>query len=103
MKKILRLLPFLYPLSSYAQDSEGLGEMADKLVEGPLYGLYGFMKGVCVVVGVSLLIAAFNKYRWYRRNPQEVPISTPIVYVLLGILMIALPFIYYLVDITSYM
>lgn len=47
----------------------------------------------CIVVGVMLIAAAFTQFQIHRRNPKLVPLTTPVMYLLLGIAAIALPFI----------
>jgi len=91
----------LLPLLSYAEDDDGLGGMAQRLAGGPLEGLYSFMRGVCLLVGIVLLMVAVNKYQRHRMNEQEVPISTPIVYAILGAVMILLSFVHKLIEMSS--
>jgi hypothetical protein len=91
----------LFPLQVLAYDDDGttgFGRMASHLVRGPMTVLMSFMDDACYVAGVILLLVAFNKYLRYRENPQETPISTPIVYLILGIGVILLPLAYYLVQ-----
>lgn len=51
------------------------------------------MWAVCIVVGVALIAAAFTQFQIHRRNPKLVPLTTPVLYLILGICAIALPFI----------
>lgn len=48
---------------------------------------------VCIVVGIALLAAAFTQFQIHRRNPKLVPLATPTLYLILGIVAIAIPFI----------
>lgn len=50
------------------------------------------MWAVCIVVGVALIAAAFTQFQIHRRNPKLVPLTTPVLYLILGICAIALPF-----------
>lgn len=92
----------LFPLQVFAYNGDdgttGFGKMAGQLVQGPMTILMSFMDDACYVAGVVLLLVAFNKYLRYRENPQETPISTPIVYLVLGIGIILLPLAYYLAQ-----
>lgn len=51
------------------------------------------MWAVCIVVGVALIAAAFTQFQIHRRNPKLVPLTTPVLYLVLGICAIALPFV----------
>jgi len=88
------------PVIALAEDGgvTGFGAMAGQIVQGPLTIVMNFMNDACYVAGVVLLLVGFNKYLRYRQNPQETPISTPIVYFILGVVVILLPFSYYLVQ-----
>ncbi len=85
-----------FPIISLAYD--GIGSVADQFANGPLVMVESFMIRACYVMGVVLLIIAFNKYFRYRRNPQETPISTPVLYALFGVIIILLPLAHVLVT-----
>ena len=76
----------------------GLGSMAESMVQGPLTIIMNFIDDACYIAGIIMILVGFNKYLRYRQNPQETPISTPIVYFLLGAAVILLPLVYYLVQ-----
>ncbi|MGD9108389.1 MAG: hypothetical protein PVI75_04380 [Gammaproteobacteria bacterium] len=90
------LIALFCPTMVWAQT--GLGSMAESMVQGPLTIIMQFIDDACYVAGIILILVGFNKYLRYRQNPQETPISTPIVYFLLGVAIILLPFVYYLVQ-----
>ncbi len=106
MQKFLKILfnPMMFIwiclYSSIAcADVEGFGQIAEQLNQGPLFGLEKFLYGVCYVVGAILLINAYNKYNRHRRNPQEVPLSTVIVYVILALVIIGITFVKHLLAV----
>lgn len=87
------------PMMVWARDeTTGLGTMAEHMVQGPLTIIMNFIDDACYVAGIIMILVGFNKYLRYRQNPQETPISTPIVYFVLGVAIILLPFVYYLVQ-----
>lgn len=90
------LLALFCPTMVWAET--GLGSVAESMVQGPLTIIMNFIDDACYVAGIIMLLVGFNKYLRYRQNPQETPISTPIVYVILGVAIILLPFVYYLVQ-----
>jgi hypothetical protein len=77
----------------------GLGGMANQVVQGPLAILWNFMDDACYVAALILFLIGFSKYMHHRRSPQEIPISTPIFYVILAIVMALLPFAYYFTNV----
>lgn len=46
-----------------------------------------------IIVGIMLIAAAFTQFQIHRRNPKLVPLTTPVMYLILGIAAIAIPFI----------
>lgn len=100
MKKFLACcLVWLFPFSAFAEEGPAsFGKMAGDMVQGPLTLVMNFMDDACYIAGIVFLLVGFNKYLRYRDNPQETPISTPIVYFVLGAVVVLLPLIYYLVQ-----
>lgn len=68
-----------------------LGDMAKTLLVGGGI-LTKLMWAVCIVVGIALIAAAFTQFQIHRRNPKLVPLTTPVLYMILGIIAIAIPF-----------
>jgi len=69
-----------------------LGDVANTLLVGGGV-LTKLMWAVCIVVGIALIAAAFTQFQIHRRNPKLVPLTTPVLYLILGIIAIAIPFI----------
>jgi len=51
------------------------------------------MWAACIIVGIALIAAGFTQFQIHRRNPKLVPLTTPIMYLILGVAAISLPFI----------
>lgn len=47
-----------------------------------------------IIVGICLIAAAFTQFQIHRRNPKLVPLTTPVLYLILGLGAVALPFIH---------
>lgn len=85
------MLTWLY--SGYAcAEGVALGDMANNLLVGGNI-LTKLMWAVCIVVGIALIAAAFTQFQIHRRNPKLVPLTTPVLYLILGIIAIAIPFV----------
>ncbi len=85
------MLTLLYSGYAYA-DGVALGDMANTLLVGGNI-LTKLMWAVCIVVGIALIAAAFTQFQIHRRNSKLVPLTTPVLYLILGIIAIAIPFI----------
>ncbi|MFN7096208.1 MAG: DUF6750 family protein [Gammaproteobacteria bacterium] len=92
MKKILKMLFLSFLSVNTTGYAAGLGDVMGNIV-GPVTGLGHMMNGVCYVIGLGFLLVGLLQYKYHRENPQQIKISTPIILVLLGVIMIALPFI----------
>lgn len=45
-----------------------------------------------VICGAGFLMASALQYKNHRNNPQEVPLSRPITYLILGLVLVILPY-----------
>jgi hypothetical protein len=90
-KSVILLFLSMFTITAYGYGN-GLGAVMGNLIE-PAQGLGRMMNAVCYVIGLGFLLVGLLQYKYHRENPQQVKISTPIVLVLLGVIMIALPFI----------
>lgn len=75
-----------------AAEGVALGDMANTLLVGGGI-LTKLMWAVCIIVGIALIAAAFTQFQIHRRNPKLVPLTTPVLYLILGIVAIAIPFV----------
>lgn len=93
-KKSLLLLGscLVYSGMLFAEDGVALSQISRTLLTGGTV-LSKLMWAVCIVVGIALIAAAFTQFQIHRRNPKLVPLATPVLYLILGIAAIALPFL----------
>lgn len=94
-KCILWILIFLVPCVTMADKTESIGEVAKQLME-PVTVLSSFIGNGSIIVGVMSLFGALMRYMQHRVNPLASPISTVIVLLILGIVLVCLPFTYLL-------
>lgn len=90
----LLILLIIFPSCAFAE-LQGLGDFAKSLMQ-PVSILNNFISTGAIIVGVACLFAAFFRYNLYRINPLASPISTVILLLVLGLIMIGLPFLYLL-------
>lgn len=93
-KKSLLLLGscIVYSGVIFAEDGLALSQIVSTLLTGGSV-LSKLMWAVCIVVGIALIAAAFTQFQIHRRNPKLVPLATPVLYLILGIAAIAVPFL----------
>lgn len=85
------------PSVASAASSLGFGQIADNLME-PISILAGFIGSASIIVGVTSIFAAIIKYSQYRINPLVAPMSTIILLIVIGVLLICLPLTYKLTE-----
>lgn len=81
---------FSFVSSGYAGVS--LGEMANNVL-GPMNGLGKLLGYVCILGGIGMLFGAILQYKAHRENPSQVRLTTPVFLVVVGIVLLILPFI----------
>ena len=92
---ILLLLIDVTAFAFYGQHSQvGLGNVAGDLL-GPLGLLRHLFNIASLILGVVMLISGFSRYLRYRKNPQESPLSTVLLWFFLGLVLIAIPLLHY--------
>lgn len=79
-------------LASGAVLAVDLAEFSKVLTQGGGV-LQKLLWAAAIVVGILLIAAAFTQFQIHRRNPKLVPLTTPVMYLILGIVAIALPFL----------
>jgi hypothetical protein len=77
------------------EKAESMGEFAQELM-GPVTVLSSFIGNASIIIGVMAVFGALLRYMQYKANPLASPISTVFVLLILGILLICLPFTYLL-------
>lgn len=75
--------------------SPSIGEFAGSLME-PVTILSKFISTASMMLGIMCLFSAFLRYMQYRVNRVASPLSTVIVLSILGLLLLALPFVHVL-------
>jgi RsiW-degrading membrane proteinase PrsW (M82 family) len=96
----MRIFIFLFiTIISFAAQAQtsGFGAMANNLME-PVTIVSNFMASASIVIGVTCLFAGLIRYMQYRVNPLANPISTVIWLLVLGVVLLLLPFVYMLTE-----
>jgi hypothetical protein len=68
-----------------------LGQAADGLF-GPVSVVTMLMELACYIIGTSFCIGAIMQYRIHRQNPKLTPLMTPVIMLVVGVLLILMPY-----------
>ncbi len=94
---LLFLVVLLPGMLFAAVNPTGLGAVAGNLME-PVEIVSAFVSTSSIILGGSFLFASVIKYSQHRINPLAVPISTVVLLVVMGIILVVLPLAYKLTD-----
>lgn len=87
---ILLLFSSDYAFAGLNQTSSSLGELSDGL--GTTAGFLGsLMNATCIIVGVALIASAVTQYQVHKASPKMVPLTTPVVYMILSLCVLSIP------------
>ncbi len=87
--KLLLLLLCILPFNLFAQGS--LGDAAENLM-GPTSIVMKIVDIACYIIGLVFVMMSIAQYRNHRQNPKLVPLGTPITLVILGIILVMIPY-----------
>jgi hypothetical protein len=99
MFKLIWLMSFFISEAAFAvyQSHLSVGKVAENITE-PIEVVSGFVSVGCLLVGVSCLFAAIVKYFEHRKSPLAVPMSTVVWLVIIGLVLLILPFAYMITE-----
>lgn len=94
MYKKLTLITILLCLTMTAYAEVGdLGSMATSL-SAPINAVRYFFVAGSYIIGAGFLVATWFRYLRYRRNPQEAPMSSVLILLVIAIVLLILPYSY---------
>ncbi len=87
------------PVYAYNEPSRpvGAGAVANNLLVPVTFGV-NFVGSIALSLGICFIFAALIKYIRHRENPLAYPISTVVLLIIMGVLLLALPFSYKLTQ-----
>ncbi|OGT21192.1 MAG: hypothetical protein A3C55_05160 [Gammaproteobacteria bacterium RIFCSPHIGHO2_02_FULL_42_13] len=71
-----------------------LTDISNHFLSGPLAGLNGLLSAAAYIIGIMLLVSAYQKRKHHHHNPHEGTLVSCLVYVILALVMFILPFAY---------
>lgn len=91
---------FFFALVSRAAEKLSFGEVAANMTQ-PIEVVTGFVSVGCLIIGVACLFASLVKYFEHRRSPLHVPFSKVVWLIIIGLLLLILPFAYIITGNTT--
>lgn len=93
MRLLFKIVVSLLALGASSLALASSLEQASQNLMGPTEILTKLVVVACYIVGVALIIFALAQYRQHRQSPKLVPLSTPIILLILGIVAVLIPYI----------
>lgn len=97
LRVVIVCISLLWVATSFATanltPSPTIGEFATSLME-PVSILNKFMNTACMMLGIMCLFSALLRYMQYRVNRVAMPLGSVMLMFVLGLLFLALPFVY---------
>lgn len=101
--KLLKLLPrciifsllslwINFALADPPASVSSLGQTAGTVM-GPLSTFTKILYIICYVLGICFLLGGIVRYKEYRQNPSETPVSRAISILIFGLIFLAIPMI----------
>lgn len=80
----------LLPVNGMALQS--LGDVAENLM-GPTSIVTKLVDITCYIIGMAFVLVAFAQYKIHRQSPKLVPLTTPVLLLVLGICALLVPYV----------
>jgi hypothetical protein len=87
---ILRFTMIFLSSSLVWADDKGVGVFANSMVE-PVGMVASFITTASIMIGIGCLFGAFLRYTQFRVNPLASPISSVIILIAMGLVLLAIP------------
>lgn len=76
--------------ASGTNDDKSLGDLADIMI-GNLDPIVRLLSGLSYVIGIGFALVALLKFKQHKDNPQQTPLSNPVLMIFIAAAMIWLP------------
>lgn len=99
LKHIFSFFAWFLAAFVYAATTQpvGFGGVAENLLE-PVVIISNFVASTSIIIGGSCLFAALIRYLQHRVNPLAHPISSVIILLIMGIVLVCLPLAYKITE-----
>lgn len=96
LAKVTTLVLILWANIIWADPNQGtppsLGEASINMM-APVGVLAELFYNICYIVGVGFILGSIIRFKEYRENPSQTPISRPITVFIFGLVFLAVPFV----------
>ncbi len=88
---LLKITLLLSP-TCFAETIPSIGELAENMIAGSTVITRLFL-AASVILGVGFIIASITMYKTHRDNPKFIPLDRPVLFLILGLVAISIPFL----------
>ena len=75
----------------FAAEQHTFGEIARRLIVGTDI-FTRFFHFICIMIGIGFCVMAVSLYKMHQQNPKFIPLDRPVLYFILGLVLLSLPF-----------
>lgn len=86
-----RALFLLLLLPAVAMADASIGDVADNLL-GPTSIVTKLVEIACYIIGLAFILVGIAQYKIHKQSPKLVPLTTPILLVVLGAVALGIPY-----------
>jgi hypothetical protein len=91
-------LPSLAFAAYISGSTEGFGELAEQLNQGPVSGLKNFFYSLCYIIGVLIIYRGYQLYQAHRSLPGTCSLWSAVYMTTAGFVILLVPLAHYLID-----
>lgn len=84
------VMALFLPINGMALQS--IGDVADNLM-GPTSVVTKLVDITCYIIGMAFILVAFAQYKIHRQSPKLVPLTTPVLLLVLGVCALLIPYV----------
>jgi hypothetical protein len=88
---LTRALFLLLLLPAAAMADASIGDIAENLL-GPTSIVTKLVEIACYIIGLAFILVGIAQYKIHRQSPKLVPLTTPILLVVLGFVALGIPY-----------
>lgn len=89
-KSMFTIALLLVPVMAFGMSS--IGDVANNLM-GPTSIVTKFVDIACYIIGLVFIMMSIAQYKIHRQSPKLVPLMTPILLLVLGIIALCIPYV----------
>ena len=90
--KIVVIFTALFLCSNYALATDTISSVSSS-IKGSVSTTGQIVNDICIISGISFVITSFYKFHSHNKNPQQVPLASALILLVIGAVLLVFPFI----------